>query len=424
MDKNEVFDTLQAAKVYLHRLKSLDNELESAEKQIDNTFDETEKIINDTFHNLKETITKILVKRQEHLLEQARKVKKGGRHPLEDCRSVVQEKIDCTEKLLKMGDLLLSGKVDGVNEFMKNSSLLGALPEVPELTEVPFISFQYEICNENELTKICSQIGEISRIAPIQISNLGERPGAILVEWQVVENEERCTDIQAFRLQRAFGDVVKEKHLIANFVECYKGLDTQFLVRELQANQLYSFRVCCMFEGSNDWSPWSLPQVSKTNLKSFSWKPSADYTLSNENKIAQTTSNAPEVLISEGPQFLVGHSVEFTLLEVDSSEALIGLLTNEAQTNVNDFKQITDGTFFIDRSGRIYVDRVEKSTMLPEFTKGLNVSFTCELVNNNKVRVNIDSSDKRVTYEWQISPDSKIYFAAQFYSDKWKIMVE
>lgn len=50
--------------------------------------------------------------------------------------------------------------------------------------------------------------------------------------------------------------------------------------------------------------------------------------------------------------------------------------------------------------------------------------FTCESTHNNKVRVNIDSCDKRVTYDWPVNTDSQIYFAAQLKSQGSKIMVE
>lgn len=61
-----------------------------------------------------------------------------------------------------------------------------------------------------------------------QICEFIEKPGAIQVEWQHVDSEERMTDIQEFRLQRAFGDVNKEKHLLVNFKDCYKGCKNNF----------------------------------------------------------------------------------------------------------------------------------------------------------------------------------------------------
>lgn len=74
MDNKEILDTLKAAQVYLSRLKSLDNELESAVKQIINTYEETEKNIHETFSNLKDVLVNILNKREDFLLDQAKKV--------------------------------------------------------------------------------------------------------------------------------------------------------------------------------------------------------------------------------------------------------------------------------------------------------------------------------------------------------------
>lgn len=93
----------------------------------------------------------------------------------------------------------------------------------------------------------------------------------------------------------------------------FLGLDTQFLVKDLKVDQPYSFRVCCKFEGIHEWSPWSLPQVSCTNLRPFCWKSNDDFILSNENKIAKPTVDFPRILYSDGAQFCVGHSVEFTV---------------------------------------------------------------------------------------------------------------
>lgn len=84
-------------------------------------------------------------------------------------------------------------------------------------------------------------------------------------------------------------------------------------MKDLQACLPYSFRVCCKFEGSSEWSPWSLPQVFSTSIKAFSWKPNEDYLLSNEGKIAKPLKDKPQLLTSDGPQFTVGYSIEFTV---------------------------------------------------------------------------------------------------------------
>lgn len=64
---------------------------------------------------------------------------------------------------------------------------------------------------------------KIFQVFLFQINNFIEKPGSIQVEWQSIDNDDRLTDIQEFKLQRAFGDVIKEKHLVVNFKDCYRG---------------------------------------------------------------------------------------------------------------------------------------------------------------------------------------------------------
>jgi hypothetical protein len=73
----------------------------------------------------------------------------------------------------------------------------------------------------------------------------------------------------------------------------------------------------------------------------------------------------------------------------------------------------------------VFVDGREKTTKLPRLEKGSKVSFTCELIQDSKIRVNIDSNNKTVTYDWNISsPDHKLYFAIFFREREWKVLVE
>nr|CAI5844304.1 unnamed protein product [Callosobruchus analis] len=222
----EVEDTIKEAKIYLKKLVALDNDLEAAEEQIITTFEETNKNIREKFSNLKATFMKLLDKREKTLLDQSKKIKDEAIEPLNDCRKIVQDKMMTTHKLIDSGSAIMSSHLHAFDTFMKDASLLGSLPEVPQLKEVPYISFHCCESSENDAKIILENLGEVSRIAPTQITQMTEKPGAIMVEWQIVENEERMTDIQDFRLQRAFGDVIKDKHLIVNFKDCYKGVYT------------------------------------------------------------------------------------------------------------------------------------------------------------------------------------------------------
>ncbi|XP_072393879.1 cytokine receptor-like factor 3 [Diabrotica undecimpunctata] len=424
MNNTEVHDTVQAANIYLSRLKWLNSELDHAMKQILSTFEETEANVSKTFCNFKEAFIEALNKREKFLLDKAKKTKLEALAPLRECRSMILDKIESTVKLINTGSAIISSEFKNIEIFSKNASLLGTLPEVPELKEVPYISFSYEPSLEIEIVDKLSELGDIYKIPPVQIAELTEKPGAVLVEWKVVvDNEEKVTDIEEFRLQKALGNVYEDKHLVVNFHDTYKGLDYQFLQKDLKANEKYSFRVCCKFEGTTEWSPWSLPQVGSTSLKHFSWQFSQDYELTNEFKVAKPKRDDMDMLYSEGAQFSAGHAIDFMFLEGHTSDAVVGLVCEGLDELPKNVKQCQEGTFVINRNGKISVDGVEKSTVLPEFHRGSKVSFTCQEV-NDKLRINIDSKDRRVTYDWSVSPDIKMYFVAQFSSANWKVMVE
>ncbi|EEZ97840.1 Cytokine receptor-like factor 3 [Tribolium castaneum] len=422
-DRNEVVETLKAAKSYLNHLENLNKQLENAENQICETSSETERNIEVTFSNLLTNLTEILLNRKDILIKKVQKTRKQSLAPLDASRSDIFSNIEKTKKLIKEGEYLLSGSRENLAEFSQKSSFLGSLPAIPELKEVPYISFHCEPNLESELLDICSQFGEVSRIAPVQISQTVEKPGAILVEWQSVDDE-RCVDIQEFRLQRAFGDVISEKHLEINFSDCYVGAETQFLVKDLRPNQLYSFRVCCKFEGSSDWSPWSLSQVTRTSIKPFSWASNRDFVFADDNKIATPVKDAPSLLLSDGPQFAVGYSVEFSYLEIDNKCSTIALIAVKEAAGIKEIRLGDHSYFALDSTGEIYVDGVKKATKLPEAAKGFKICFMCELIQDDKVRVSIDTCNKQVTYDWQISKTDKLYFGALLKSPATKIMVE
>ncbi|XP_060527310.1 cytokine receptor-like factor 3 [Cylas formicarius] len=420
----EIKETLAAAQSYLNNLNLVNGELKNAEKQIRETYEETVKNISDTFSNLEKCLEHLLKIRRNALLEEAEQIKERGLLPLKQSLKIVSEKIDNTNQLIVLGQAInKSGNDDTVDAFLGSASLLGTLPEVPELKEVPFISFQVEPSHRQDIETICSNFGEIYHIGPVQIKTAQEKPGAILVEWeQRIDNEDRCRDVQEFRLQRVSGDVTKYTNLTDHFLDCYIGADTQFLARDLQVSRPYSFRVCCKFDGTTEWSPWSVAQVALTNVRGFCWRQTSGFRLSHNDKIAQALGDHATILYSDGPQVSAHDSVEFTILEVDTADAFLGLIPRD---DLNLKKLIDDkgGSLVLTRDGRIFIDGVEKSTVLPQFVKGLKVCFSCERLPGSKIRVNVDSSDKRVTYDWQ-TDDSPLHFACQLWSNRWKIMVE
>ncbi|CAG9772606.1 unnamed protein product [Ceutorhynchus assimilis] len=423
-DNYEISETLKLAKLYIENLNSLKTEIHCVEKQIATTYSETEQNIKETFSNLKEVLRKTLERREKKLLEKAEKVKNEGVLPLKQCEQVIEKNIQHTLKLIDEGSQITDKDQSRIINFLEKAGILGNLPEVPESKEVPYISFYHEPTVGNELENLCLNFGEVFRTAPIQINTVSPKPGALLIQWQqsYENNDDRVKDIQEFKLQRAFGDVIKEKKLAVNFIDCYTGTDFQYLQRDIQISQTYSFRVCCKFDGTTEWSPWSVPQVGATDTPWFSWMSTDKVILSNENKIV-TSKEVGVLVFSDGPQVSLTDSVEFSIIEVDpKSEMMVALCIEDPKghKNLKDMSEI----FMVSSNGRISVAGVEKSTVLASFSRGLKVGFSLEPINPVKVRVHVDCKEKRVTYDWSIKENSKLYFACQMMSSMWKVMVE
>lgn len=108
------------------------------------------------------------------------------------------------------------------DEFNKQSVLLGTLPEVPQLKDVPLLTLECDKNVDKELIDICNSLGHISYIGPVQIGAILENPGGLFIQWQIAcDLEEKYEDIKEYHLQMAYGDVTKNKE--ANYTTCYIG---------------------------------------------------------------------------------------------------------------------------------------------------------------------------------------------------------
>lgn len=99
-------------------------------------------------------------------------MKSQGLEPLEACRKIISSKIDSTSLLITAGQSMKNGKMKNTTEFSNNASLLGSLPEIPDLKDVPFITFCYEPSVENEAKDLLRDFGYVFHIAPVQVTFL------------------------------------------------------------------------------------------------------------------------------------------------------------------------------------------------------------------------------------------------------------
>ncbi|KAL1509645.1 hypothetical protein ABEB36_004351 [Hypothenemus hampei] len=377
-DCEEVSETLELAKVYVENLKYLKSDVQVAEQQVLNTFKETRESIKHTFLNIKKNICKILEQREQALITKAENIRDQGLSPLEDCARLIEKNIETTLSLIHEGSHVNQIIPEQLHAFLDKASDLGNLPEVPDPKYVPCLSFYHDVAFENEINNLCRDFGEVFKTAPIQIKSIIPKPGALLIEWQQsMDNDDKTKDIQEFKLQRAFGDVTKEKTITVPFLDCYSGVDTQYLLRDIQISQPYSFRVCCKFEGMTAWSPWSVPEVGLTTLPSFSWQISDSVVLSNDNKILSLKPNFENeiVVFSDGPQVSLTDTVEFTIIEADAKSDLVLALTTKTSSNLKSFKNFMEFSFLIDNNGKIAIGGVEKTTVLSKFYRGLKNFF-------------------------------------------------
>ncbi|KAF5283560.1 hypothetical protein FQA39_LY17306 [Lamprigera yunnana] len=417
MDKKDIEATLKAANEYLLLLRNLETELDCAENQIKDTAEETKKKITTTFANLISSITTCLIKRQNELVNKVKSIKENALVPLQDSQILILNKIKDTTTLIAEGNSLLAivdGKVE-LEQFYNKSSLLGTLPEVPQLKEVPYIFFQQNLPGEDEILSICKAFGCVTHIAPVQLSILSERPGAILTEWSLSENEERF--VEKYHLQKAFGDAYNNKGAL-NYSTCYIGPDIQYLVKDLNLNQNYTFKVSCKFERDECWSTWSLPIIGRTTIQPFSWENNNNFTISNENKIASPLRES-SVLFSREIQFNVGYSVELTFLEIgDDIGSFVGLVTSNLLKDLH----LIDAHICFATNGNIYGSGIKKAMQFVPVTKNTKIYFICDYKKDGKLRIHLDCDNSRVTYDWFVD-EKNVYIAARFNSNKWKIMI-
>lgn len=96
-------------------------------------------------------------------------------------------------------------------------------------------------------------------------------------------------------------------------------------------------------------------------------------------------------------------------------------LINEPKSRQDTLKR--QGSLFVTSQGKIFMDGDEKSMQLPRINTGMTVVFTLLKKDDETLRINIECSDKVVTYDWVV--ETPLYFAARFAGhNKWNLMVK
>ncbi|XP_078510514.1 cytokine receptor-like factor 3 isoform X1 [Lissotriton helveticus] len=427
----EAQESIEAAQNYGRELQQRLHGLQQARRQIKESASQTRDVLKQHFQDLKGTLTKLLDDRLVTLLQEVDVIEQQNIKPLDDCQKLIEHGVSTAENLVSEGEIAVRSGVGEKKEqlcsFTKKALhiQLDSLPEVPSLVEVPCLSAQLDDSLQSVLKNQIFNHGTVASRPPVQISELVERPGGILVRWCKVEDEFVAQD---YRLQY-------RKSVSNHFEDVYVGSETEFIVLHIDPNVDYQFRVCARGDGRQEWSPWSIAQLGHTSLVPHEWTPGLEgYSLSSRRNIAlRNDSPSNGVLYSKAPTYFCDQTLTFrieTIGQTDKRDS-IGVCVEQL---IGYESLQRDKAVCISTNGAVFVNGKEMTNQLPAVSSGSTVTFDMEVVNlgpsnnneggNFKLRVTISSNNREVVFDWVLDqPCDSLYFGCSFSNPGWKVLV-
>ncbi|XP_066560279.1 cytokine receptor-like factor 3 [Amia ocellicauda] len=433
----EAKESIEAAQNYRSELQQRLQGLTQARKQVRGSALQTREVLRQHFQELQASLGRLLDERLAALLLEVDAIETDSVRPLDDCQKLIEQGVSAAEELLREGEAALrcgvNEKDDKLGSFTKKALQiqLDSLPEVPSLVDVPCLSAQLD---DSLLPGVRDRIfshGSVASHPPVQIDELVERPGGILVRWCKVDED---FVVQDYRLQYRRG-------ALGQYEDAYVGRDTESIVLQLDPHTEYLFRVCARGEGRREWSPWSVPQPAFTTLAPHEWLAGSEgYSLSSRRNIALRNDSLAArggVLYSSAPTYFCGQTLTFRVVSAGQPEHRdsVGVCV-DCDAGVESLQR--DQAVCISTSGAVYVNGKEMTNQLPAVSVGSSVTFDMEVVglfpvnNNNvseggggfKLRVTIGSGNREVVFDWLLdqSVDS-LFFGCSFTYPGWKVLV-
>ncbi|XP_038613020.1 cytokine receptor-like factor 3 [Tachyglossus aculeatus] len=426
----EARESIEAAQSYGRELGQRLRGLHEARSQIKESASQTRVALKQHFGDLKGTLQKLLDERLGSLLHQVDTIELDNIKPLDECQKLIEHGVSTAEELVREGEIAVLGGVGEKNEklwsFTQKAShiQLDSLPEVPLLVDVPCLSAQLD---DSILTLVKDQIlkhGTVASRPPVQIEELLEKPGGIIVRWCKVDDEFTAQD---YRLQF-------RKSTSNHFEDVYVGSETEFIVLHIDPNVDYQFRVCARGDGRQEWSPWSVPQIGHSTLVPHEWTAGFEgYSLSSRRNMAlRNDSQASGVLYSSAPTYFWGQTLTFRVETVGQPDRRDSIGVCVEQQNGHDSLQ-RDQAVCVGTNGAVFVNGKEMTNQLPAVTCGTTVTFDMEVVTlglpsndggNFKLRVTISSNNREVVFDWLLDQScDSLYFGCSFSYPGWKVLV-
>ncbi|KAF0033217.1 hypothetical protein F2P81_015507 [Scophthalmus maximus] len=198
-------------------------------KQVRGSSGQAREALRRHFTELQAAASRLLTERLIALLAEVDSIEADSIKPLDDCQSLIEHGVGQADELLREA-----------------------------LVDVPCVSAQLDDSLLGLLRERVSRHGAVSSCPPVQIDELQERPGGILVRWCKVDEDFAAADYRLQHRRSGTGG--------SQYEDSYIGRDCEFLVLQVDPHTDYLFRVCARGEGRTEWSPWSIPQTGYTTL--------------------------------------------------------------------------------------------------------------------------------------------------------------
>uniref|UniRef100_H3C7C7 Cytokine receptor-like factor 3 n=1 Tax=Tetraodon nigroviridis TaxID=99883 RepID=H3C7C7_TETNG len=434
----EAKESIEAAQNYRSELQQRLQGLNQARKQVRGSSSQARETLRRHFSELQAAATQLLTERLAALLAEVDAVEADSVRPLDECQSIIEHGVGQADELLRDGEAALrcglGEKEDKLGSFTKKAMhiQLDSLPEIPALVDVPSVSAQLDESLLALLRERVSRHGSVSSHPPVQIEELQERPGSILVRWCKVDEDFLAAE---YRLQyRRSGSRGSQ------YEDAYIGRDCEFLVLHLDPHTDYLFKVCARGEARTEWSAWSTPQTGVTTLAALEWSPGSEgYVLSSRRNMALRNDSAPSrcpAIYSNTPSYFCGQTLTFKISaagQVDRRDSLgVCVDSRKGAESLQRDQAVCIST----NAGAVFVNGKEMTNQLPAISLGSAVTFDMEVVSmfpvssggqnggSFKLRVTIGSGNREVVFDWLLDQAVDcLFFGCSFVHSGWKVLV-
>lgn len=437
----EVKECIEAAQNYRSELQQRLQSLSRARKQVRGSSTHTREVLRQHFGDLQSTLNRVLTNRLAALLQEVDLIEQDSISPLDDCQKLIEHGVRVADELLRDGEEAIrcgvSDREDKLCSFTKKAQhiQLDSLPEVPALVDVPCVSAQLDDSLVCVMQERVGRHGGVSSHPPVQIDQLIERAGGVMVRWSKVDEDFLP---QEYRLQY-------RRSSSSHYEDAYVGSECEYLLLHLDPHTDYMFRVCARGEGRSEWSPWSIPQPGYTTLTPHEWSSGVDgYVLSSRKNMVlrsdtssfSSSSSGPSVIYSSSSTYFCGQTLTFKITAAGPMDRRdsVGVCVN--QSSESDSLQ-RDQAVCVSTNGAVFVNGKEMTNQLPAFSVGSAITFDMEVVHilppnslhpsepgGFKLRVTIGSGNREVVFDWLLDQVVDcLLFGCSFTHPGWKVLV-